>query len=410
MSTLFHNILRAAASAMEIPVVICLLLLAFSVFSLGWWLAELLRERGEVYYDARTGTYYIVPNAAGNCPMEKLMAGRTYRRRFLLLGGVCLLLLLASMLVGRYGLSAGKLLHMLWTRLTGGAADWSVSDEKVVFAIRLPRIAAAALVGAALAVSGTAYQGMFRNPMVSPDILGASTGAGFGAALAILLGAGYFGISLSAFCFGLLAVAAAWLVSRLSHSDPTVALILAGMMISSLFSAGTSFIKLVADTQQQLPAITYWLMGSLSSIKAEDVRFLVLPVAVGLLPLFLLRWRMNLLTVGEEEAQSMGVRTGALRLVVILCATLLTAASVAVSGMIGWVGLVIPHFCRMLFGYDYRRLIPAAALFGVAFLLAVDDIARLVTTGELPLGILTAFVGAPLFLYLIITGGRRHEH
>ena len=288
------------------------------------------------------------------------MTGRTYRRRFLLLGGVCLLLLLGSMLVGRYGLSAGKLLHMLWTRLTGGAADWSVSDEKVVFAIRLPRIAAAALVGAALAVSGTAYQGRFRN--------------------------------------------------RLSRSDPTVALILAGMMISSLFSAGTSFIKLVADTQQQLPAITYWLMGSLSSIKAEDVRFLVLPVAVGLLPLFFLRWRMNLLTVGEEEAQSMGVRTGALRLVVILCATLLTAASVAVSGMIGWVGLVIPHFCRMLFGYDYRRLIPAAALFGAAFLLAVDDIARLVTTGELPLGILTAFVGAPLFLYLIITGGRRHEH
>ena len=151
-------------------------------------------------------------------------------------------------------------------------------------------------------------------------------------------------------------------------------------------------------------------MGSLSSIKAEDVRFLVLPVAVGLLPLFLLRWRMNLLTVGEEEAQSMGVRTGVLRLVVILCATLLTTASVAVSGMIGWGGLVIPHFCRMLFGYDYRRLIPAAALFGAAFLLAVDDIARLVTTGELPLGILTAFVGAPLFLYLIITGGRRHEH
>ena len=324
------------------------------------------------------------------------MTGRTYRRRFLLLGGVCLLLLLGSMLVGRYGLSVDKLLHMLWTRLTGGAADWSVSDEKVVFAIRLPRIAAAALVGAALAVSGTAYQGMFRNPMVSPDILGASTGAGFGAALAILLGAGYFGISLSAFCFGLLAVAAAWLVSRLSRSDPTVALILAGMMISSLFSAGISFIKLVADTQQQLPAITYWLMGSLSSIKAEDVRFLVLPVAVGLLPLFLLRWRMNLLTVGEEEAQSMGVRTGVLRLVVILCATLLTTASVAVSGMIGWVGLVIPHFCRMLFGYDYRRLIPAGALFGASFLLIVDDIARLVTTGELPLGILTAFVGVQI--------------
>ena len=334
-------------------------------------------------------------------------ADKRYARRFAVLGAVFLAVLLGSLLVGRYALSPGQLVQMLWTRITGGAADWPISDDKVVFAVRLPRVAAAALVGAALAVSGAAYQGMFRNPMVSPDILGASTGAGFGAAVAILLGAGYFGISAAAFCCGLLAVAAAWLVSRLSKADQAVSLILAGMMISSLFSAGTSFVKLVADTQQQLPAITYWLMGSLSSIKDKDVVFLAIPVALGMIPLFFLRWRMNLLTVGEEEAQSMGVNTRRLRGAVIVCATLLTSASVAVSGMIGWVGLVIPHFCRMLFGYDYRRLIPAGALFGAAFLLAVDDIARLVTTGELPLGILTAFVGAPLFLYLIATGGRR---
>lgn len=335
---------------------------------------------------------------------------KRYARRFAVLGAVFLAVLLGSLLVGRYALSPGQLVHMLWARVTGGAADWPISDDKVVFAVRLPRVAAAALVGAALAVSGAAYQGMFRNPMVSPDILGASTGAGFGAAAAILLGAGYFGISAAAFCCGLLAVAAAWLVSRLSKADQAVALILAGMMISSLFSAGTSFVKLVADTQQQLPAITYWLMGSLSSIKDKDVVFLAIPVALGMIPLFFLRWRMNLLTVGEEEAQSMGVNTRRLRGAVIVCATLLTSASVAVSGMIGWVGLVIPHFCRMLFGYDYRRLIPAGALFGAAFLLAVDDIARLVTTGELPLGILTAFVGAPLFLYLIATGGGRRVH
>ena len=337
-------------------------------------------------------------------------ADKHYARRFAVLGAVFLAVLLGSLLVGRYALSPGQLIHMLWTRISGGAADWPLSDDKVVFAVRLPRVAAAALVGAALAVSGAAYQGMFRNPMVSPDILGASTGAGFGAAVAILLGAGYFGISAAAFCCGLLAVAAAWLVSRLSKADQAVALILAGMMISSLFSAGTSFVKLVADTQQQLPAITYWLMGSLSSIKDKDVVFLAIPVALGMIPLFFLRWRMNLLTVGEEEAQSMGVNTRRLRGAVIVCATLLTSASVAVSGMIGWVGLVIPHFCRMLFGYDYRRLIPAGALFGAAFLLAVDDIARLVTTGELPLGILTAFVGAPLFLYLIATGGGRRVH
>lgn len=337
-------------------------------------------------------------------------ADKRYARRFAVLGAVFLAVLLGSLLVGRYALSPGQLVHMLWTRITGGAAVWPISDDKVVFAVRLPRVAAAALVGAALAVSGAAYQGMFRNPMVSPDILGASTGAGFGAAVAILLGAGYFGISAAAFCCGLLAVAAAWLVSRLSKANQAVALILAGMMISSLFSAGTSFVKLVADTQQQLPAITYWLMGSLSSIKDKDVVFLAIPVALGMIPLFFLRWRMNLLTVGEEEAQSMGVNTRRLRGAVIVCATLLTSASVAVSGMIGWVGLVIPHFCRMLFGYDYRRLIPAGALFGAAFLLAVDDIARLVTTGELPLGILTAFVGAPLFLYLIATGGGRRVH
>ena len=337
-------------------------------------------------------------------------ADKRYARRFAVLGAVFLAVLLGSLLVGRYALSPGQLVHMLWARISGGAADWPISDDKVVFAVRLPRVAAAALVGAALAVSGAAYQGMFRNPMVSPDILGASTGAGFGAAVAILLGAGYFGISAAAFCCGLLAVAAAWLVSRLSKADQAVALILAGMMISSLFSAGTSFVKLVADTQQQLPAITYWLMGSLSSIKDKDVVFLAIPVTLGMIPLFFLRWRMNLLTVGEEEAQSMGVNTRRLRGTVIVCATLLTSASVAVSGMIGWVGLVIPHFCRMLFGYDYRRLIPAGALFGAAFLLAVDDIARLVTTGELPLGILTAFVGAPLFVYLIVTGGGRRVH
>ena len=337
-------------------------------------------------------------------------ADKRYARRFAVLGAVFLAVLLGSLLLGRYALSPGQLLHMLWTKVTGGAADWPLSDDKVVFAVRLPRVAAAALVGAALAVSGAAYQGMFRNPMVSPDILGASTGAGFGAAVAILLGAGYFGISAAAFCCGLLAVAAAWLVSRLSRTNQTVTLILAGMMISSLFSAGTSFVKLVADTQQQLPAITYWLMGSLSSIKDKDVLFLSIPVALGMVPLLVLRWRMNLLTLGEEEAQSMGVNTRRLRGAVIVCATLLTSASVAVSGMIGWVGLVIPHFCRMLFGYDYRRLIPAGALFGASFLLIVDDIARLVTTGELPLGILTAFVGAPLFVYLIVTGGGRRVH
>lgn len=333
-------------------------------------------------------------------------ADKRYARRFAVLGAVFLAVLLGSLLLGRYALSPGQLLHMLWTKVTGGAADWPLSDDKVVFAVRLPRVAAAALVGAALAVSGAAYQGMFRNPMVSPDILGASTGAGFGAAVAILLGAGYFGISAAAFCCGLLAVAAAWLVSRLSRTNQTVALILAGMMISSLFSAGTSFVKLVADTQQQLPAITYWLMGSLSGTRMKDVTFALLPVALGAVPLLLLRWRVNLLTLSEEEARSMGVNTTALRLVVILCATVLTAASVSVSGMIGWVGLVIPHLSRKLVGSDCRRLLPASMLLGAIFLLLVDNVSRNLLAVEIPIGILTAFIGAPFFIYLMT----RKEH
>ena len=328
-------------------------------------------------------------------------ADKRYARRFAVLGAVFLAVLLGSLLLGRYALSPGQLVHMLWTRISGGAADWPISDDKVVFAVRLPRVAAAALVGAALAVSGAAYQGMFRNPMVSPDILGASTGAGFGAAVAILLGAGYFGISAAAFCCGLLAVAAAWLISRLSKSHQTVALILAGMMISSLFSAGTSFVKLVADTQQQLPAITYWLMGSLSSIKDKDVLFLSIPVALGMVPLLVLRWRMNLLTLGEEEARALGVNTALLRLIVVVCSTLITAAAVSVSGLIGWVGLVIPHLCRRYVGNDYRKLLPASMLFGAAFLLLVDNISRNLLAVEIPIGILTAFIGAPFFIYLM---------
>ena len=332
-----------------------------------------------------------------------------YALRFAVLLAVFLVIFVGSFPVGRYALSVRQIFSLIASRFVPVEPCWPAAAENVIFEIRFPRVAAAALIGAALSLAGVSYQGMFRNPMVSPDILGASTGAGFGAAIAILLGADYFLISASSFGFGLLAVLAAYLLSRCSKTNPTLAMILSGMMISSLFQAGTSLIKLVADTQQQLPAITYWLMGSLSSIKIEDVKFLCIPVALGALPLFILSWRLNLLTVGDEEARTLGVNTTALRAIVVVCATLLTAASVAVSGMIGWVGLVIPHFCRMIFGYDCRRLIPASALFGAAYLVLVDDVARLVTTQELPLGILTAFVGAPIFVYLVLTGGGNRD-
>lgn len=336
-----------------------------------------------------------------------------YRLKLALLGAGCLFVFIASFFMGRYGIDLPTVIRLLADRFVrlvsfgklGLEQSWTGAQQSIVVNIRLPRIAAAALVGAALAVAGAAYQGMFRNPMVSPDILGASTGAGFGAALAILLGFSYSGITTMSFVFGMAAVLVAWLVSKSSRIQTTIAMVLAGVMVSSLFSAGTSFVKLVADTQSQLPAITYWLMGSLSSIKMADLHFAAIPILIGLVPLFLLRWRINLLTVSEAEARSMGIETGRLRLLVIVCATLMTAASVSISGMIGWVGLAIPHFCRLIFGQDYRRLIPCSALMGATFLMLVDNISRTISTAEIPLGILTAFIGAPVFLYLIITGG-----
>ena len=342
---------------------------------------------------------------------------RGFGLKFLILSLGFFLVFFGSFWVGRYDVSPVQTLRILlgWLlrRVSRGALGlsqtWQARQYAVVVNVRLPRVAAAALVGAALSTAGCAYQGMFRNPMVSPDLLGASTGAGFGAALGILLGLGYGMTTTLSFAFGLLAVILAYLISRVSKIQPTLAMVLAGVMISSLFTSGTSFIKLVADTTDQLPAITYWLMGSLTSVKARDVNFAFWPVAIGLVPLWLLRWRVNLLTVSEAEARSMGVDTAYLRVAVVLCATLMTAGSVAISGMIGWVGLVIPHFGRMIFGQDYRRLIPASGLLGAVFLMVVDNLARTMTTSEVPLGILTSFVGAPVFLYLILSGGSQRE-
>ena len=333
-----------------------------------------------------------------------------YGIRFIILAAAFVVIFCVSLILGRYSLSLPEILQVVASKLPGSSVGvtWTEAAEAVLFEIRFPRVAAAALIGAALSLAGVCYQGMFRNPIVSPDILGASTGAGFGASLAIVMSAGYMAICTTSFAFGLAAVLMAYLVSRLAKGDETLALILGGMVISSLFGAGSSFVKLVADTQEQLPAITYWLMGSLSSIRKENIQFIILPMIIGMVPLFLLSWRLNLLTIQEESAKSMGINLKRLRMVVIFCATLLTAVSVSVSGMIGWVGLVIPHFCRMIFGYDYRRLIPSTALFGAAFLLAVDNAARLTLTQEIPLGILTSVIGAPIFLYLLIKkGGRR---
>lgn len=318
----------------------------------------------------------------------------------LLLTIVLLALLLLSFNLGRYPVSAATALQYAWESVTGG---WTGEPEvsHVITRIRLPRFLLAVLIGLCLSLAGAVYQQVFRNPLVSPDILGASSGAGFGAALALSLGAGLATLQTLALVFGLLAVAAAWSISRAMRRDAILGLVLAGIVISAVFSAGTSFLKYTADPDEALPAITFWLMGGLSGVRVSDILTVAVPAAVCCAILWANRHRLNVLGFGDDAARAMGVNVTQLRVLVIIIATLLTTASVAVGGLIAWIGLVVPHISRMLVGPDMRRLIPITALLGGIFLLVVDDIARTWLTMEIPLGILTALIGAPFLVALI---------
>ena len=318
---------------------------------------------------------------------------------------------IGSFLLGRYPVPVGELFGILGQKLGIPVTPfWTAQMESAVWNIRLPRILLSVLVGAGLSAAGAGYQAVFQNPMASPDLLGASAGAGFGAALAILLGASGMGITVGAFACGLVTVALVFTVSRRAKGDRLLGLVLAGIMVSSLFQAGTSFLKLVADPNEQLPQITYWLMGSLSGADWADVGFAVIPMAVGMIPLYLLRWRLNVLTMGDDEARTMGVDPGKLRLWVVVCGTLVTASAVSVSGLIGWVGLVIPHMMRRLVGSEHRMLMPASMAGGGLFLLLADNVSRNTGAVGIPIGILTAFIGAPFFLWMITGKGDHHGH
>ncbi len=337
--------------------------------------------------------------------IEQKTKQRHYTWTLVGLGAGLIAAIIISFMLGRYPVPPKELFGILLSKIFPIEPFWAERVETVLFNIRLPRILLACLVGCCLSTAGAAYQGVFQNPMAAPDILGASSGAAFGAALAIKLGAASRMITASAFLFSLITVSLVYFISLRAEGKRVIGLILSGIMISSLFTAGTSFIKLVADQSSELPAITYWLMGSLSGATKKDVTFVILPMALGLLPLFLLRWQINILTLGDDEAQTLGINNNLLRLIVIICSTLITAASVSVSGMIGWVGLVMPHLSRKLVGNNYIYLLPATMIFGAIFMLVVDNVSRNLLATEIPLGILTAFVGAPFFIYLITRRG-----
>ena len=316
--------------------------------------------------------------------------------------GVLALGLVVAFTVGRYPVSLAELADVLLSRLTGRASSASPAVENVVLLVRGPRVVAAVLVGAALAVAGTAFQGLFRNPLVSPDILGASSGAALGAVIGIYFSLGIIGIESLAFAGGLIAVAAVYVIGSLLQSrDPILVLVLTGVVVGSLFGAGVGLVKYLADPYNQLPAMTFWLLGSLAATTVADLLPLLGPVALGTIVLLALRWKLNVMSLPEDEARALGIATGPLRIAIVAAATLVTSASVATSGIIGWVGLVVPHLARALVGPDFPRLIPTAALLGGGYLLFIDTLARTAAPVEIPLGILTAVIGTPFFIWLL---------
>jgi len=313
-----------------------------------------------------------------------------------------LLLVAAAIAQGPYRLAARDLLEFLIAKATGAASPLPAPAETVILQIRLPRVLAATAVGAALAASGAAYQSLFRNPLVSPDILGVSAGAALGAVVGIFLSLPVLAIEATSFAGGLAAVIIVYAIAAaIRGRDSVLVLVLAGVVIGALFGAGVGLLKYLADPYNQLPAITFWLLGSLAAANLRDLTSLLPAVAIGLMPLGLLRWRIDVMTLGEEEATAVGLDTRVLRIVVIAAATLMTSAAVAASGIIGWVGLVVPHLARLMVGPAFTRLLPVSALFGAGYLLAVDTVARTVGTVELPLGVLTAAIGTPVFLWLL---------
>jgi iron complex transport system permease protein len=331
------------------------------------------------------------------------MNTKNYKTRlfspYLLIIAAPLVFLFASLFIGRYPLSVFDIKDVLISFFSG--SNTNITHNNIIQYIRLPRAILGILVGGSLAISGAAFQGLFRNPLVSSGMLGVSAGAGFGAALAIILFNGFFYVYFMSFAFGLLAVMLSFFVGRLCSASPTITLVLGGIIIGSIFSALTSFAKYVADPYDQLPTIIYWLMGSLSRARYKDIIMSGIPMIIGSAGLIIMRWRMNVLSMGDREAQTLGINVRVHRIFIIICATLATAGAVSVSGVIGWIGLVVPHMGRMITGSNNKLLIPVSFSVGACFLLVVDDISRVISGSEMPLGILTAIVGGPFFIYLL---------
>jgi len=321
-----------------------------------------------------------------------------------------LLVLLAALLccavvlavcVGKYPVSPAETVRVISCAVLGRESGLPEMTENVVLGLRIPRILASVLVGAALSAAGGAYQGIFKNPLVSPDFLGVSGGACIGAAAAILLGLNSLWISLFAFFCGILAVTLTMSIPNLIRNRANIMLVLSGIIVGSAMSSILGFLKYAADPDSQLAAITYWTMGNFGYVQSDKLLPLALVTLPPMLLLLLMSWWIDVLSMGEAEARSLGANVRLVRGIVILCSTLLTAGSVCISGTISWVGLIVPHFCRILVGPSSRRLLPASILLGGLFMLLVDTLTRIIGAAEMPVSIMTGLIGAPVFCWLL---------
>lgn len=321
----------------------------------------------------------------------------------LLLILVLLISLVIALTSGKYSLTLNELYRLFASLFSSQIEVSDPRNETVFWQIRFPRTLAAIIIGGGLSIAGAAYQGMFRNPLVSPDILGVSAGAGVGAVIGIFFGQSLLYIQLAAFIGGLITVALVCFIAHLARQhDPILSLVLVGVAISAICGSAISLMKILADPYTQLPSITFWLLGGLSSITQEDLLSVLPLMIIGIIPLLLLRWRMNLLSLSDEEVKSLGVNVGLTRAIFIVCATLLTASAVSIAGIIGWIGLIVPHITRMIVGANFRYQLPASLAIGAIMLLITDTLARTIADIELPLGILTSAVGAPFFLAILL--------
>ncbi len=347
------------------------------------------------------GIIYI---KVGLITLERMISSMENKKKYMI-WGICialpLVLLMFSLFIGRYDFTFGEIVDILihpseWKNDPSRSIQYSV-----IYDMRLPRCLMAFVVGGALAISGGAQQSMFRNPLVDSGMLGVSAGAGFGACLAIVAFGDNFMIYLCAFIFGILAMMLSCLVGKIYDTSPTVTLVLGGVVVSSIFNALVSFLKFVADPLEKLPTITFWLMGSLQRANFKDLLLVLIPIVPSIIVMLLLRWRLNVLSLGEKEASSLGVDVKMVRALMMISTSIATAAAVCVSGTIGWIGLIVPHIVRMIVGNDNRALLPASLLIGGSFLMAVDLLARSITSAEVPIGVLTAIIGGPFFVLIL---------